>query len=111
MLSAADALLQGLAELDPDLLRDALREANAVRAKRREELRQQQQRAVCRVRHEVLPEHSDRQIAHIIDALARGRRVVGLSPTLRAAVMSLLIFELNSLADLPGFETLRKFLQ
>jgi hypothetical protein len=110
-MTPADALLHDLAELDPDLLRDALREANAVRAKRREELRQQQQRAVCRVRDEVLPEHSDRQIAHIVDALARGRRVVGLSPTLRAAVMSMLISELKTLSDMPSFETIRKFLQ
>lgn len=109
--AVAASITSQLARLDRSLLRDALEAANAAEAKRRQGRRQQIRDVVRRVRDELLPEHHDREVARIIDALARGYRIVGLTPVLRAAVMAMLLSELKTLGDMPGFEMLRKMLQ
>jgi hypothetical protein len=97
-------LVRELSRLDPALRRDTVR---AAKVQRHRQIRA----AICRVRSELLADFSDRQAAHIIEDLSRGRHVSGLTAILRAEVLRMLIGEIGTLADMPSFERIRQHIE
>ena len=95
-------LIEQLARLDDTQRLDVMRRAKALRIR--------QEREVVRfIREMLLPMESKREVARIVDAVKNGGHG-GVLPEMRAAIKREIEDRIGSFDELPGPESLRKWL-